>query len=312
MPSASRAVAIVGGSGFIGRAIAFQLSQAGHAITIFDIAHPGGNLGWDYIKFDLRDDIWSQVADQSFDLVVIAAGILAKGCNDDPEHAWGLNVTATRRFLESLASHQPGAAVVFLSSAMVYDARDSASPFIETSPTRGACVYTRSKLAVEASLAAYASRGLLSALVIRPFTVFGDGALAGDKGHLFGRWLERGLAGKNLIIYGDGSQILDAVAVERIANVCLVYLYQDPKDPFFVVNATGGGTFTLKRLAELFVQAGLARGFEHVPAPEGASARGWGDATTLLSLLGETYLKATEDEVAEFLASVGSVEAADR
>src|SRR5664279_2372399 len=128
MPPASRAVAIVGGSGFIGRAIAYRRSQAGHAITIFDIVHPGEDLGWHYIEFDLRDDVRSQIAEQSFDLVVIAAGIMAKGCNEDPEHAWEINVTATRRFLEALASHQPGTAVVFLSSAMVYDARDAPSP----------------------------------------------------------------------------------------------------------------------------------------------------------------------------------------
>ena len=46
-------VAVIGGSGFIGSAIANGLSAAGHEVTILDIRPPQGTRRYRYRSFDL-------------------------------------------------------------------------------------------------------------------------------------------------------------------------------------------------------------------------------------------------------------------
>jgi nucleoside-diphosphate-sugar epimerase len=217
-------VAIVGGSGFIGRAMARKLAAAnGCSVTVLDPSAPqfpcGSNICYrpfDMLRADRTDFDWA-----GFDAIVLAAGLLAKECAADPRRGWSVNVAATLATIDAIARTRRAPKVVFLSSGMVYDRAGANPPFRENAPVAAQCVYTATKLAAEAALAAAAQTELIQALILRPFTVYGADGVSAARGHLFGRWLEVGQAGGTLPIHGDGTQVIDPVEVDLVADACL-------------------------------------------------------------------------------------------
>ncbi len=301
-----RTVAVIGGSGFIGQAIARRLAADGRDVDVLDPVAPAAGPGIGYVPFDMCDPRTVAFWETRYHAVIIAAGVLAKGCNEDPEHAWKINVTATLDLLGLLAETSPRTRIVFLSSGMVYDGRAARPPFDESAATAGVCAYTRSKLRVEQALMQEQAGTRLPALVLRPFTVFGEEALSHDRGHLFGRWLELGRQGRDLTLYGDGSQVIDPVHVDRVSAACLAYLRLEDPGHTEIVNVTSGGPVSLRRLAELFVEAGLAPGIEMLPSIAGDTSRGWGDASRYESLVNSIISRSPEETVASFLQGLGS------
>ena len=96
-------VAVVGGSGFIGNAVARAMHDSGRAVTIFDLVPPASSDPCDFSFLDLTRVDEHEPALGRFSEVVIAAGVLAKGCVEDPKAAWEVNVSGTIRLLERLA-----------------------------------------------------------------------------------------------------------------------------------------------------------------------------------------------------------------
>jgi nucleoside-diphosphate-sugar epimerase len=299
-------VAVIGGSGFIGREVARELAAKGWPVTILDLEPPPSRLdsGIRHCDFDMTRSTWTAGDWARFDAVVIAAGLLGKLCIENPIRAWTVNVTATIALIDSLARASPAPRVVFLSSGSVYQRTEEAPPFVENGPVAARCVYTATKLAVEAALAAAARGDLLRALILRPFTVFGSDGISADRGHLLARWMDLGRAGQALTIHGDGSQVIDPVPVQRVAQACAAYLDRDDQPQLMTVNVTAGGPVTLLRLAELFVESGMATRFELQPSVRADSARGWGDGTALTSLLSHPLPGDPEEPLRRFLHSM--------
>ena len=303
----AKTVAVIGGSGFIGQAVSAYLRDRCYAVAVLDLVPPGALPGCRYLAFDIRCPEPPDFAVADWDAIIVAAGVMAKSCNEDPDAAWAINVTATSRLLESVCRYAPRTRVIFLSSGMVYDAQRGRPTFAETASVAGVCTYTRSKLHIESALQVPSHGRAMTALILRPFTVFGDGALSRERGHLFGRWLELGRQGQPLTVYGDGSQVIDPVPVEYVAEACHAWLQADPPASTTLVNVTSGGPLTLRRLAELFVAAGLAPGIVSLPGVRADNGRGWGDAARFEALVGRTLARAPEAITAEFLQRLGRI-----
>ena len=168
-------------------------------------------------------------------------------------------------------------------------------------------VSTRGRNSRSRTLLAHDFNGTkLTSLVLRPFTVFGKESLPPDRGHLFGRWLTLGKQGRKLTVYGDGSQVIDPVPVESVASACKAWLSMNSLKGITTVNVTSGHPLTLQRLAELFVEAGLAPGIERMPAMVGDTSRGWGDPAAFEQLVGQRITALPEETVYDFLRSLHS------
>lgn len=301
---AVKRVAIIGGSGFIGQSLAQELVTAGYAVTVLDLMQPKELEYCKYWSFDIGAPQGFPFDQELFYAVVIAAGIMAKGCNEDPDYAWQVNVTATRRFLEHISRVSPASRIVFLSSGMVYDSKKSSPPFTESAPTLGRCTYTKSKLEIEATLAKGLGSRPPADLILRPFTVYGKDALSAERGHLFGRWLKLGQKRQALTVYGDGSQVIDPVPVEYISEACIAWLEQATVEGVTTINITSGGPLALRGLAEMFVETGLAPGIECLPAVAGDASRGWGDARAYENLVGRAISESPKSLISGFLLSL--------
>jgi len=106
--------------------------------------------------------------------------------------------------------------VVYASSAAVYG-EPRYLPIDEGHPTEPLSPYGLSKLVGELVLRQYARNYGLKVTVLRLFNVYGPGQNPAYAG-VISRFIERAIAGKPLIIYGDGLQTRDFVHVGDVAE----------------------------------------------------------------------------------------------
>lgn len=119
------------------------------------------------------------------------------------------NIEASQRLLEA-AIGQPLEAFVYASSSSVYGDLDR-YPTAEDAPRRPRSPYGMTKVAVEELAAVYLRNHGVPAVGLRYFTVYGPGQ---RPDMAFSRFIAQMLAGQQLTVYGDGSQIRDFTYVD--------------------------------------------------------------------------------------------------
>ena len=128
-----------------------------------------------------------------------------------------VNATATLNLLRSArAADVPR--FVYVSSSEVYGTAKWA-PMTEDHPTCPCTVYGASKLAGESYARAFHRTYGYPTVVVRPFNTYGPrGHHEGDSGEVIPKFLLRCLAGKPMVIFGDGSQTRDFTYVSDSAR----------------------------------------------------------------------------------------------
>jgi UDP-glucose 4-epimerase len=92
-------------------------------------------------------------------------------------------------------------------------------PMTENHPTFPMTVYGASKLAGECYARAYHSTYGFPTVVVRPFNAYGPRCHhEGDSGEVIPKFLLRSLAGRPMIVFGDGNQTRDFTYVEDTAR----------------------------------------------------------------------------------------------
>jgi nucleoside-diphosphate-sugar epimerase len=212
-------VAIVGGCGFIGSRLANAFARQGVSVTVLDVAEPPADLDprCRVEHRDITDERRLRGAFVRTDTVFALAAKLVKLCEEDPSVGWATNVTGLRNVLEETLRSGPAIRVVFTSSAAVYD-RNVPVPTPETASLHPRGVYGASKIAGEGMVGAAAVAGGGSAVVFRPFTVYGPGPACGARGHFIAHWLEQAIAGIPLSLHYGGQQTVDLGYVEDVVQ----------------------------------------------------------------------------------------------
>lgn len=195
-----------------------------------DIASPGALGG-------LLNDV---------DAVFLTAARLAKLCDEDPVRGWAVNAIGVRNVVAALVAGGQRPRVIFTSSGSVYRSPAPAYPTPETAPLEASDTYTATKIDAERTLERAARRGLLSAVVLRPFTVYGPGPASGARGHFVANWIDRALTGQPLVLYGDGRQTVDLMHVDDLVQAGLAALGLTSR--FCVLNVGSGTETTLLEL----------------------------------------------------------------
>jgi nucleoside-diphosphate-sugar epimerase len=169
---------------------------------------------------------------------------------------------------------------------MVYD-RSVDRPLSEDSPLAENGAYGAAKLSFERATQAAVDSGMSSALILRPFTVYGHGLMSGDRGHFIGRWLELAEAGRPLTIYGAGLQSVDLVCVATVSDVCFRYISEARPLPLRTLNVTAGAPLSILDVAVAFQEARPDIQIQCVNSPELVTLNGWGDSSAMSEYLGQ-------------------------
>lgn len=174
------------------------------------------------------------------------------------------NVFATQRLLEAAASRSVSRFVYASSSSIYGNGARRAVP--ESTTPRPASPYGVSKLAAEHLIGAYAEQGL-SAVSLRYFSVYGPRQRPDMALH---RFIEAGLDGRPLTVYGDGGQVRDFTYVGDVVAATIAALTAD-LSPGTVLNVAGGRPVCV---ADLVALVGELLGLATLPVENRPERRG--------------------------------------
>ncbi len=155
------------------------------------------------------------------------------------------NIRATQALLESALKHKQIKKIVFASSSSVYGNAEI-SPTHEQVVPAPVSPYGVTKLASEHMMRLYATEMGLPTVSLRYFTVFGPRQ---RPDMAFNRFIQAGLKGEEIVVYGDGEQSRDFTFVSDVveANV----LAAQKGSPATVLNVGGGPHASVNQVLQI-------------------------------------------------------------
>ncbi len=268
---ASARVAITGGMGFIGSALARRLVALGAKVVLIDSMIPdyGGNPA---NIADVRDRVTVNIADvrgghalrhllagQDF-LFNLAAQTSHLDSMAAPEDDLAINCTAQLQLLEACRAVNPGIAIVHAGTRQIYG-RPHYLPVDEHHPLRPVDVNGVNKMAGEAYHLLYRDVYGIKSRSLRLTNVYGPGMRIKDARQTFlGIWLRRLIEGEPFEVWG-GEQRRDLLYVDDAADAFL-YAAITRETEGMALNVGGDEPFSLAALAEAVIVANDGGNYE--------------------------------------------------
>lgn len=271
-------ILVTGGAGFIGSHSVDALLDMGHAVRVLDNLSTGDRrnvpASVEFILGDVRDVGAARPAARGMDAVLHLAGLVgATQSLTHPLETYEVNTLGAACVFEA-ARVEGVRRVVLASTAAVYgDAPGSKS---EASPVRCLVPYAASKWMAEQAALNYARAYDMEVVRLRYFNAFGarqraDSPYAGVTA-LFADAIK---AGRPCVVFGDGSNTRDYIAVRDVARANAHALVrplpadalddaQAPRSP--VYNVASGASASVNDVLSAFERL-LARPVERIHHP---------------------------------------------
>ncbi|WP_248929442.1 dTDP-glucose 4,6-dehydratase [Paenibacillus hamazuiensis] len=266
-------VLVTGGAGFIGRWVVKRLLNDGHQVWVLDDLSNGrkDNLDEFAAEAGLKKVVIGDIKDRGllaqlfsegrFEICYhLGASINVQDSIDDPETTFNNDTVGTFYVLEECRKHN--VKMVFMSTCMVYDRCMDDKGITESHPIKPASPYAGAKIAAENMVLSYYYAYGMPTVVIRPFNTYGPFQKTGGEGGVVAIFIRNALSGKDLNIYGEGTQTRDLLYVEDCARFVVTAGYSD-KINGEIVNAGLGRDITINDLAKLIAQD--ENKIKHVP-----------------------------------------------
>jgi UDP-glucose 4-epimerase len=258
---ATQRILVTGGAGFIGSELVHQLVAMGAHPLVVDNLTSGNRSYLDdlpeksfsFHHTDIRDkDVMVRLV-AGMDLVLHLACLGVRHSIHSPIENQAVNATATLEMLE-IARTLGVRRFIYVSSSEVYGTAITA-PMSEQHPTWPMTVYGAAKLAGERYTDAYWRTYRFPTTVVRPFNAYGPRSHhEGDSGEVIPKFMLRAMAGRPLLVHGDGTQTRDFTFVSDTARGILLAAASDH---------TVGETINLGQGVELSIND-LAQAIGHV------------------------------------------------
>ncbi|HOO76636.1 MAG TPA: GDP-mannose 4,6-dehydratase [bacterium] len=287
-------ILVTGGAGFIGSELVRQLITSGAEVIVVDNLITGSkeNLS-DVINNDCRLEILDirsiervERLLKPIDIIFHLACLGVRHSIHSPKENHEVNATATLDLL--LASRKVGVErFVQVSSSEVYGTGFNV-PMDERHPAFPMTVYGASKLAGECYARAFYRSYEYPTVIVRPFNTYGPRSHhEGDSGEVIPKFLLRCLAGRPIIIFGDGRQTRDFLFVSDTARGILLAGLED-KAVGKTINIASGKEISINDLVEeVAAITGKARSqIEHYPPRPGDTLRLYADISAARKLIG--------------------------
>lgn len=229
MTETRQRVLVTGGAGFIGSELVRQLAAQGDQVVVVDNLVNGkaenlAGLPADQVQLavvDIRDSQRMAELLAGVDVVFHLACLGVRHSIHSPQENHAVNATATLDLL-SLVRNAGVERFVYVSTSEVYGTARWA-PMTEEHPTYPNTVYGASKLAGECYARAFYETYGYPTVMVRPFNTYGPRCHhEGDSGEVIPKFMLRCLAGRPMVIFGDGAQTRDFTYVADTARGILL------------------------------------------------------------------------------------------
>jgi nucleoside-diphosphate-sugar epimerase len=202
--------------------------------------------GFTFARRDISGDAIADLVDGVDTVFHLAAQAGVRGSFGDTFASYVRhNVLATQRLLEAVAAQSSPPRFVYASSSSIYGGAER-FPTPETTPPQPLSPYGVTKLATEQLANAYHRSVGLATVGLRYFTAYGPRQ---RPDMAFMRFISAGLAGKPLVVLGDGRQLRDFTYVDDVVRGTVAAALRGV--PGRVYNAGGGTPVVLMAAVEL-------------------------------------------------------------
>ncbi|MFZ2208444.1 MAG: SDR family NAD(P)-dependent oxidoreductase [Porticoccaceae bacterium] len=264
-------IAILGGGGFIGSAIADRLFKDGHELRIFERPRveryrqfpDNERVEWLSGDFMSAHDVGRAI--DGVDVVVHLVGTtLPKNSNDDMVYDVESNLVTTLQLLGAMVDKQIGR-IVFISSGGTVYGNPTYLPIDEAHPTEPRVSYGITKLAIEKYLLLYQQIYGIKANILRVANPFGERQRIETAQGAVGVFLSRAIRNQPVEIWGDGSVTRDYIYVGEVAEAfARAVAYDGAQSVFNISSGVGTSLNELIDMIERVVGREVVR--HHLPA----------------------------------------------
>jgi UDP-glucose 4-epimerase len=253
----SRAVVVTGGAGFIGSELVRQLAARGARVRIVDNLTNGKHENVAEVLsgevtlhvVDVRDRAAVRPLLEGVSALYHLACLGVRHSVHSPIENHDVNATGTLSLLD-MARAAGVARFIYVSSSEVYGTARWA-PMTEEHPTFPCTVYGASKLAGECYARAFHGTYGYATTVVRPFNTYGPRSHhEGDSGEVIPKFLLRTLAGRPMVVFGDGAQTRDFTYVSDTA-AGILSAGEHPATVGATINLGSANEVTINALAEM-------------------------------------------------------------
>lgn len=239
-------VLITGGAGFLGSNLAHALVAFGADVTVLDALLPlyGGNMfnldgildAVTFVHGDIRDQelVRTHVADKDI-VYMFAAQVSYIDAKKEPFLDLDINGRGHLITLEAVKDYCPRARVLFSSSRLVYG-KIMTIPVHEDHPTNPLSLYGIHKLLGEKYCRYVSDTYGVHTVSVRIPNPYGPRQqMKHNKYSIVGWFVRQAMEGKQIEIFGDGSQERDYIYVDDITRAFLM----------LTLNGTSGDTYNI-------------------------------------------------------------------
>lgn len=276
----NRTVLVTGGAGFIGSHICEALVAEGARVVCLDnfltgrrenIAHLERESRFELLDCDVIDQLPFRLRDgrTKFDRIYhLACAASPPHYQADPEHTMLTNVMGTRNMLH--LAEESGARLLLTSTSEVYGDPE-VHPQSEEYRGRVSCTgpracYDEGKRAAETLAFDYLRAGRCDVRVARIFNTYGP-RMRPDDGRVVSNVICQALAGKDITVYGDGSQTRSFCYIADLVDGLMRLMESDAAG--VLVNLGNPMELTVSDLAQrVRALTGSRSRLVHKPLPE--------------------------------------------
>lgn len=290
----SKRILITGGAGFIGSHLCEKLLKEGNEVISVDnyftgrkknIQHLTKNPNFEIIRHDIVNELRAEV-DQIYNFACPASPVhyqynaisTIKTNVLGTMNMLGLAKKVKARILQASTSEVYG-------NPLEHPQKESYWGNVNTIGIRSC--YDEGKRISETLCFDYNRQHNVDIRVIRIFNTYGPRMLAND-GRVVSNFIVQALSGKDITIYGDGSQTRSFCYVDDLVNGIVAMMNQDSfQGP---VNLGNSDEFTVKELAELVIKLTKSKSkIIYNPLPQDDPARRRPDLTLAKEKLGYKF-----------------------
>lgn len=253
-------ILVTGGAGFLGSHLVDALLADKHEVTVVDNFSTGNPKNLEHIKNEnltvIKDDIctwdWHNIEEpfkQIYNLACPASPIAYQAI---PIQTWMTSTLGTYNIIRLALAHK--ARILQTSTSEVYG-----DPEISPQPEdyKGAvncygprACYDEGKRAAEALLYDFQRVASLDARIVRIFNTYGPRMDIND-GRVVSNFIVQALEGRNLTVYGDGTQTRSFCFVKDNVRALQLVMMQKYNQP---INVGNPEEFTMLELAETVIK----------------------------------------------------------